>query len=90
MQDSIKCMHIKFTAFTEKLKLIPYTAILSEKEYIFITYAIQGISNRDIAEQMKLSEKTVSHRFTVIYDKLGVKNKQELIDFIIKIQNSSF
>jgi DNA-binding NarL/FixJ family response regulator len=37
-----------------------------------------GESNRDIATRLRLSEDTIKHHMTDIFDKLGVSNRAEL------------
>jgi DNA-binding NarL/FixJ family response regulator len=37
----------------------------------------RGRSNRDIAEQLVISEKTVKNHIRAIYDKLGVASRAE-------------
>ena len=36
------------------------------------------MTNRDIAQKFSISEATVKHRLTSIFDKLGVSNRLEL------------
>jgi len=59
-----------------------YIALLSSSELKFAFLVNQGYSNKEIADKLGISEKLVSKRYTEIYDKLNVKNKQELIDLI--------
>lgn len=59
-----------------------YIALLSGKELKFAFLVNQGYSNKEIGDKLGISEKLVSKRYTEIYDKLNVKNKQELIYLI--------
>jgi len=59
-----------------------YLGLLSGIEFEYAFLANQGYTNREIAMKRKISEKKVSKIYNIIYDKLGVKNKQELIDLI--------
>ena len=42
-----------------------------------------GFSNSDIAAKFSISEKTVKHHLTNIFDKLGVSNRLELALFAL-------
>ena len=44
---------------------------------------LAGCSNNDIATKFKISEKTVKHHLTNIFDKLGVSNRLELALFAL-------
>ncbi len=53
---------------------------LSEREWETIQYLNMGITNRKIAEYMKIGERTVKSHIAHIYNKLGIKSKLELIN----------
>jgi DNA-binding NarL/FixJ family response regulator len=57
---------------------------LSPREREIIAALAQGLSNRDIAEQFKLSEVTVKHHLNSIFDKCGVSNRLELALFALR------
>ena len=61
-------------ADTEKL------ARLSHREMLVMKYLINGLSNKEIAETLSLSEKTISTYKTRLYTKLNVSNLLELAD----------
>jgi DNA-binding NarL/FixJ family response regulator len=42
---------------------------------------VSGCSNKEIATQYSISEQTVKHHITSIFDKLGVYNRLELTLF---------
>jgi DNA-binding NarL/FixJ family response regulator len=44
---------------------------------------VDGQTNKDIASTFNISEYTVKHHLTNIYDKLGVYNRVELVLFAI-------
>lgn len=50
---------------------------LSERERDILTRLAKGLSNRQIAEQLHLSEKTIKHYMTNILQKLHVSNRVE-------------
>jgi DNA-binding NarL/FixJ family response regulator len=48
---------------------------LSERELEVLTLAVRGLSNRQIAESLFLSPKTVGHHLESIYGKIGVSTR---------------
>ena len=44
---------------------------------------VAGYTNKEIAEKFTISEQTVKHHLTNIFDKLGVFNRLELAVFAI-------
>ena len=52
-------------------------AALNERERDILTRLAKGLSNRQIADQLHLSEKTIKHYMTNILQKLQVKNRVE-------------
>jgi two-component system response regulator FimZ (fimbrial Z protein) len=53
---------------------------LSNREVTVLRYLANGLSN-EIAEQLLLSNKTISAHKSNIYSKLGVQSIVELIDY---------
>ena len=51
---------------------------LSARELQIVSAVVTGCMNRDIAQKFSLSEDTVKHHLTNIFDKLGVSNRLEL------------
>ena len=56
---------------------------LTRREMQVIGALIDGQTNKDIAATFNISEYTVKHHLTNIYDKLGVYNRVELVLFAI-------
>jgi Response regulator containing a CheY-like receiver domain and an HTH DNA-binding domain len=54
---------------------------LSNREVTVLRYLANGMSNKEIAEQLLLSNKTISAHKSNIYSKLGVQSIVELIDY---------
>ncbi|HIE5388367.1 TPA: fimbria biosynthesis transcriptional regulator FimZ [Enterobacter cancerogenus] len=54
---------------------------LSNREVTVLRYLANGLSNKEIAEQLLLSNKTISAHKSSIYSKLGVQSIVELIDY---------
>lgn len=59
-------------------------ATLTDREREVIQWLAKGLKNSDIAERMAISESTVRHHFTSIFNKLGMNNRVELLLFAIK------
>jgi two-component system nitrate/nitrite response regulator NarL len=56
---------------------------LTPREIEIVSAIVAGYSNRQIAEQMSISQSTIKHHLTNIFDKLGVYNRLELALFAI-------
>jgi len=56
---------------------------LTPRELEMIAAVVSGYPNKDIAKKFSISEQTVKHHLTSIFDKLGVDNRLELAIFAI-------
>jgi DNA-binding NarL/FixJ family response regulator len=56
---------------------------LTPREREIIGTILEGLSNAEIAARFSISEKTVKHHLTNIFDKLGVSNRLELALFAL-------
>jgi DNA-binding NarL/FixJ family response regulator len=56
---------------------------LTKRELEIVAAIVEGCTNRDIAQKFTLSEDTVKHHLTHIFDKLGVSNRLELAMFAV-------
>jgi two-component system, NarL family, nitrate/nitrite response regulator NarL len=54
---------------------------LTRRELEVLSSVVDGCTNRDIATQFKISEQTVKHHLTSIFEKVGVSNRLELAMF---------
>ncbi len=54
-------------------------ALLSKREEEVLHLLSEGMSNRDLASALKLSEHTVKNHLFRIFDKLGVSNRMEAV-----------
>jgi two-component system, NarL family, nitrate/nitrite response regulator NarL len=54
---------------------------LTRRELEVLTSVVDGCTNKDIADQFKISEQTVKHHLTRIFEKVGVSNRLELALF---------
>jgi DNA-binding NarL/FixJ family response regulator len=57
--------------------------LLSKREEEVMRLVAEGLGNRDIAEQMSLSEHTVKNYLFRIFDKLGISNRVELVLYAV-------
>ncbi len=56
---------------------------LTRRELEIVAAIVAGYSNKDIAQKFSLSEQTVKHHLTSVFDKLGVSNRLELALFAV-------
>lgn len=54
------------------------SVFLNEREEAILERILAGKSNREIAADLFLSEKTIKNNITGLYTKLEVKNRQEV------------
>lgn len=57
----------------------PWPDVLTEREREIIRLVGQGLSNKEIAYKLSISDSTVRHHMTSIFDKVGVPNRQKLL-----------
>lgn len=53
--------------------------LLSKRELQVVRYLAEGLTNREIAEQLNLSQHTIKNYLFRIFDKLGVSSRVELL-----------
>jgi len=56
---------------------------ISNREMQVVTHVVAGYTNKDLGRKLGISEQTVKHHLTNIFDKLGVSNRLELVLFAI-------
>jgi two-component system, NarL family, nitrate/nitrite response regulator NarL len=59
---------------------------LTPREMEIITLVVAGYSNPEIAQRCTISEQTVKHHMSNVFDKLGVSNRLELALFAVNHQ----
>jgi two-component system, NarL family, nitrate/nitrite response regulator NarL len=59
--------------------VVQNTAQLSKREIEVVNCVAQGLTNREIAKRLDLSEHTVKNYLFKVYDKLGVSSRVELL-----------
>lgn len=52
---------------------------LSSREREVVELVVEGLKNKDIADRMSISEKTVKTHLTHVYQRLGVANRADMI-----------
>lgn len=57
---------------------------LTRREKDVLNYLVKGSSNRDMAQSMFISEKTVKNHLTSIFRKLGVKDRTQAAVYALK------
>lgn len=58
--------------------------LLSDREKEILTYIAKGYSNKEIAEQLIISVKTVETHKGNVMEKLGLKTRPELVKYAVK------
>ena len=61
--------------------------LLSKREEEVVHLVAEGLGNRDIAQQLNLSEHTVKNYLFRIFDKLGISNRVELVLYAVTNRN---
>jgi DNA-binding NarL/FixJ family response regulator len=56
--------------------------LLSARENEVTTLVAEGLSNREIAEQLKVAENTIKKALARIFEKLGISNRVELVLYV--------
>jgi len=75
--DVVEALHSLTPSFRdEQAKQKPFG--LTPRELEVISTVVAGYSNKEIAQKFSLSEDTVKHHLTNIFNKLGVSNRLEL------------
>jgi two-component system nitrate/nitrite response regulator NarL len=56
---------------------------LTPREKTIISCLVQGWRNREIADQLEISEQTVKNHLRAVYDKVGVSDRLELVLYVL-------
>jgi DNA-binding NarL/FixJ family response regulator len=54
---------------------------LTPRQMLIVASVVAGLNNKEIGEQLAISEHTVKHHLTNIFDKIGVATRLELALF---------
>ena len=58
-------------------------ALLSVREQDVVRWVAEGLTNREIADRLELSEHTIKNYLFRIFEKLGISNRMELILYVV-------
>ena len=81
VSDLVQTLRSLLPATTQQAQ--PVTYGLTPRELDIVSAIVAGNTNKDIAQQYSISEATVKHHLTSIFDKLGVSNRLELALFAL-------
>ncbi|HWF84956.1 MAG TPA: response regulator transcription factor [Vicinamibacterales bacterium] len=79
--DLLQALHTQASSKAEMKP--PKDFGLTPRELQIIGAVVAAYGNKEIAEKLAISEKTVKHHLTNIFDKLGVSNRLELALFAL-------
>src|SRR5882762_4610370 len=77
------------TGSTEPIKSGNGTHLLTRREEELVQLVAEGLTNRDIARQLNLTEHTVRNYLFRIFNKLGTSNRLELALYVIRQRGAS-
>ncbi|HBL40389.1 MAG TPA: hypothetical protein DDY98_02005 [Ruminococcaceae bacterium] len=81
-------IHNRYAAFTDKAAINTVYRLLPRDDFLLLYFAVQGYSNKDVANTMHMSPGTVGRRYSEIYAPLGVKSKAEMIELYRRAENN--
>jgi DNA-binding NarL/FixJ family response regulator len=64
-------------------------ALLSKREQDVVRCVAEGLSNREIAARLKLTEHTVKNYLFRIFDKLGVSSRVEVVLYVFRLRKGA-
>lgn len=79
--DLFKYLQSQVQAVTDEARAKTFG--LTRRELQTISCVVAGMENKEIAARLRISENTVKHHMTNIFDKLGVGNRLELALFAV-------
>jgi DNA-binding NarL/FixJ family response regulator len=57
--------------------------LLTKREQQVVSLVVDGLNNREISEQLHVSEHTVKNHLFHVFEKLGISSRIELVLYII-------
>jgi two-component system, NarL family, response regulator LiaR len=74
----------EFRQIAGKQEELPKLQSLTDRERQILTLVSAGASNKDIALQLNLSERTIKNYLSIIFQKLQVNNRAEAVTRAIR------
>lgn len=65
----------------------PKLSLLTDQERIIVSHIADGLTNRQIAEEMFLAEKTVKNYVSTILAKMGMSNRSEAAAYVARLES---
>lgn len=91
LRGSLKAYSISFTDSTDEISSLDEIFLnysISKREKEIITLILDGKTNREIEDALFISLKTVKNHVYRIYRKMGVNNRVQLINLVMKAARS--
>lgn len=73
---------------TMELGLLQNCPALTRREAEILYFAAKGRTNKSIAEELCISDKTVKNHIVSIYEKLRIHNRLQLINHVLSLQQN--
>jgi DNA-binding NarL/FixJ family response regulator len=74
----------EFRRLSDSVSTDDNLSTLSEKEVEIVRHVASGMSNKEIAERLAYSEKTVKNYLSVIFQKLGIRDRTQAAIFAMR------
>lgn len=88
VQSALNESQQEYAKKQDRLKLIERYSCLTKREIQIFQYVVQGFSNQEIADELKISRKTVEgHRANMIY-KMKADSLADLIHFSVVLEDA--
>lgn len=81
--DSRPAAEVTSTRVREMCARLSQPVRLSRREYEITAYLLRGLSNKEIAAALYISERTVKNHLTSIYQKFGVDGRAQLFNRLL-------
>jgi DNA-binding NarL/FixJ family response regulator len=82
--DMTRAIVSEFRRLSDAASGSQITDILAEKEIEIIRYVAAGMSNKEIAEKLAYSEKTVKNYLSIIFQKLHLRDRTQVAIFALR------
>jgi DNA-binding NarL/FixJ family response regulator len=83
--EAIRAVHTGKTVFEGEVarvigrKSAPATEVLTDRQQQVVQLLVHGLSNKEMALQLRISERTVKYHLAAVFDRLGVGNRTEAV-----------